>query len=176
MNGEALPKDHGFPVRLFVPGWYGCCCIKWVNSIALVNDSVAATSQMKEFASRTHQLAAWDFAVDYLPATMDQAAMPVRVEKWSDEGSIVYRLVGIMWGGYQPTDALTISFDGGGSYSPVGLCSKPTTVRTWSLWSHLWRPPTAGRYLVRMGISDPTIPTRRLDLGWYDREIEIDEV
>ncbi|MEZ4467596.1 MAG: molybdopterin-dependent oxidoreductase [bacterium] len=31
MNGEALPLDHGFPVRLVVPGWYGCTCIKWLE-------------------------------------------------------------------------------------------------------------------------------------------------
>ncbi len=30
MNGAPLPRDHGFPVRLIVPGWYGCACIKWV--------------------------------------------------------------------------------------------------------------------------------------------------
>ncbi len=30
MNGEALPVDHGKPVRLVVPGWYGCAWIKWV--------------------------------------------------------------------------------------------------------------------------------------------------
>lgn len=176
MNGAVLPKDHGFPVRLLNPGWYGCCCIKWVNEIVLVDESEPATSQMIEFASRTHQNGTPQLARDYLAATMDQAAMPVRVEKWLDQGAIVYRLVGIMWGGAVPTDALTISFDGGASYTPVNVCSKPTTVETWTLWSHLWHPPAPGRYRVRMGISDPSIRTRRLDLGWYDREIEIDEV
>src|SRR5262249_17298348 len=36
MNGAALPLDHGSPVRLVVPGWYGCVAIKWVDEIALV--------------------------------------------------------------------------------------------------------------------------------------------
>ena len=36
MNGEPLPPDHGMPVRLVVPGWYGCAWIKWVNGIRLV--------------------------------------------------------------------------------------------------------------------------------------------
>lgn len=175
MNGEVLPKDHGFPVRLLVPGWYGCCCIKWVNAIALVDDTALATEQMKEFAARTHQDGTPELARDYLPATLDQSAMPVRVEKWLHDGAIVYRLVGIMWGGYQSTDALTISFDGGASYEPV-RCASPSNPRTWTLWSFEWRPPSTGRYLVRMGIDDPTIVTRRLDLGWYDREIAIDEI
>jgi DMSO/TMAO reductase YedYZ molybdopterin-dependent catalytic subunit len=55
MNGASLMKDHGAPVRLVVPGWYGCSCIKWVNEIALVGEDAAVTSQMKEFASRTMQ-------------------------------------------------------------------------------------------------------------------------
>lgn len=33
MNGQTLPEDHGFPVRLLVPGWGGINSIKWVGSI-----------------------------------------------------------------------------------------------------------------------------------------------
>jgi DMSO/TMAO reductase YedYZ molybdopterin-dependent catalytic subunit len=52
MNGAPLALDHGAPVRLFVPGWYGCACIKWVNEIRLVGENEPATSQMQEFAAR----------------------------------------------------------------------------------------------------------------------------
>src|SRR5947207_897537 len=44
MNGAPLPRDHGFPVRLIVPGWYGCTCVKWVDRIELVADDAPATS------------------------------------------------------------------------------------------------------------------------------------
>jgi len=33
MNGEVLPQDHGYPVRMLVPGWVGIANIKWVGSI-----------------------------------------------------------------------------------------------------------------------------------------------
>ncbi|MGE0866689.1 MAG: molybdopterin-dependent oxidoreductase, partial [Vicinamibacterales bacterium] len=46
MNGEPLPADHGKPVRLVVPGWYGCTWIKWVNEIRLVGPDEPATTQM----------------------------------------------------------------------------------------------------------------------------------
>ena len=55
MNGQPLTRDHGAPVRLVVPGWYGCACIKWVNNLALVDDEVEATPQMREYAARTLQ-------------------------------------------------------------------------------------------------------------------------
>jgi DMSO/TMAO reductase YedYZ molybdopterin-dependent catalytic subunit len=176
MNGVALPPDHGEPVRLFVPGWYGCCCIKWVDEIEIVSDDAPATSQMQEFASRTHQAGVPDLARDYRPATMDQAAMPVRIEKWRVDGAIRYRVVGIMWGGYQPTSALSISYDGGASYEPVELCAGPSNTASWSMWWHRWQPERAGSYAIRMAIDDPAIPTRRLDMGFYDRVVVVDEV
>src|SRR5262249_31474879 len=108
MNGEALTKDHGAPLRLVVPRWYGCTCIKWLNEIALVGEDAPATSQMKEFASRTHQDGVPALARDYLAASMDQAAMPVRVERWRVASGVLYRIVGVMWGGYALTDALEL--------------------------------------------------------------------
>src|SRR5262249_36920319 len=33
MNGEPLNLDHGAPVRLFVPGWYGVASVKWLSRI-----------------------------------------------------------------------------------------------------------------------------------------------
>src|SRR5262249_22738585 len=43
MNDAPLPADHGGPVRLVVPGWYGCACIKWVDRIEWVDDDARAT-------------------------------------------------------------------------------------------------------------------------------------
>jgi DMSO/TMAO reductase YedYZ molybdopterin-dependent catalytic subunit len=80
MNGQPLPPDHGFPIRLVAPGWYGCTCIKWVSEIAMVDEAAPATGQMREFAERTHQAGTPELARDFQPATIDLAAMPVRVE------------------------------------------------------------------------------------------------
>ena len=81
MNGEPVPADHGKPVRLVVPGWYGCTWIKWVNEIRLVGPDEAATTQMVEFANRTHQAEPFKLAKDYTPADIQTAATPVRIEK-----------------------------------------------------------------------------------------------
>jgi DMSO/TMAO reductase YedYZ molybdopterin-dependent catalytic subunit len=96
MNGKPLTKDHGAPVRLIVPGWYGCACIKWVNEITLVDDGAAATSQMQEFAGRTQQMGVPKLVRDYQPARIEQVAMPTRIEKWMIDERIVYRVTGIL--------------------------------------------------------------------------------
>lgn len=172
MNGAPLPADHGAPVRLIIPGWYGCCNPKWIDTVRLVDDSEPATSQMIEFAARTHQTAAHELAVDYAPGIMQQAAMPVRIEKWMQDGEVVYKIVGIMWGGSEVTESLAIRFNGGEAV-PVEICEPMTTNDTWTLWSYLWRPTEAGEYEIGMVIEDPAIPTVRLDSGFYARQVVI---
>jgi DMSO/TMAO reductase YedYZ molybdopterin-dependent catalytic subunit len=175
MNGAPLTPDHGAPLRLVVPGWYGCACIKWIDRIDLVADDAPATAQMREFATRTHQDPRATRARDFTPAVIDTAAMPIRVEKWLIDGRVVYRVIGIIWGGAKPTNALSIRFRSGQPWVPVEDCPMPASTLTWSLWSHTWRPDAPGRYQIVLRVTDPTIRTRRLDLFFYVREIVIDE-
>ena len=176
MNGVPLPRDHGFPLRLVVPGWYGCVCIKWVNQIDLVDDDAPATSQMREFAARTHQEGSPTMAREFKPAEIDHAATPVRVERWLVHNRMVYRVVGILWGGSRPTNALMIRFKHDQPFVPVDDCPRPASTTTWSLWSHRWRPEAPGVYQIVLRVNDPTLRTRRLDRSFYAREVQIDEV
>jgi DMSO/TMAO reductase YedYZ molybdopterin-dependent catalytic subunit len=175
MNGQPLTKDHGAPVRLVVPGWYGCTCIKWVNEIKLVDDHAEATSQMLEFAARTHQQGAPKLAKDYRPAIIDQAAMPIRVEKWLVGEKIKYRVVGLLWGGSRPINTLEIRFNPDEDYVRVDNFSQ-TTNDPWSFWSHAWTPAAAGTYMIRLRVTDPVVETKRLDSGYYVRSVEVTEV
>ena len=38
MNGVPLPPQHGFPLRLVVPGWYGMTSVKWLSRVTLVDE------------------------------------------------------------------------------------------------------------------------------------------
>lgn len=174
MGGQPLTQDHGAPVRLLVPGWYGCASIKWVDRITLVDDSVAATSQMREFASRTQQDGVPQWAREYRPAAIEQAAMPIRVEKWLVAGKIRYKVVGICWGGSRPLKTLQVRFNPQEDYVPVQHFQQ-TSNDPWTLWTHDWTPKAPGTYLIHVGTKDD-VPARRLNAGYYVREVEIDEV
>jgi len=175
MNGQPLSEDHGAPVRLIVPGWYGCTAIKWVNAITYVDENFLATSQMQEFAARTHQQGVPKLARDYRPAMMDQAAVPTRVEKWLVDEKIKYRVVGILWGGSQPVKKLEIRFNPDEDYVGVDTFTQ-TANDPWSFWSHAWTPKATGTYLMRLRVTDPPVETKRLDSGYYVRSVEVTEV
>ena len=139
LNSQPLSRDHGAPIRLVVPGWYGCTCIKWVDQISLVDDSAESTSQMLEYAGRTHQLGSPALAKDFLSARIDHAAMPIRVEKWRVEGKVRYRVVGILWGGSETVRAIGIRFNPEEEYIRVDSLPTPQTA-PWTVWSHAWSP------------------------------------
>lgn len=180
MNGQPLPPDHGAPLRLLVPGWYGCCNIKWVTRIAWVEDGVAATGQMQEFASRTHQVGVPKLAKDFAKATLDIAAMPIRIERWQlASGAQAYKVTGVVWGGGKapktpkaPQVPLGISLDDDAPQA-VTLCPPQTTYATWTRWTWLWQPKGKGTFAMRMLVLDASVPQRRLDLGWYTRFVTV---
>lgn len=175
MNGQPLTPDHGAPVRLVVPGWYGCGCIKWVNNISFVADDVEATSQMREYAARTLQEGIPQQAKDYQPATVDHAAMPVRVEKWLIAGKLKYRVVGILWGGSQPVRTLKIRFNPDEDFVAVkGF--RQIRNDPWTIWTHNWSPSAPGLYAIRLAVMDPPVRARKLHSGYYVRSVNISEI
>ena len=139
----------------------------------------AQTKQMREFAARTHQPGMPTLAREFIPAVIDTAAMPVRVEKWVAGGRIFYRAIGIMWGGTSspgPTNALSIRFRRDLPWVRVDDCPMPSSTDTWSVWPHTWRPESPGRHTIVLRVDDPSIRTRRLDIFFYAREIQIVEI
>jgi DMSO/TMAO reductase YedYZ molybdopterin-dependent catalytic subunit len=193
MNGAPLRPEHGFPLRLVVPGWYGCVAIKWVNEIAFVDDTAPATDHMREYAGRTHQEPAGPrddalmragrrpegppSARDFQPATIDPAAVPVRVEKRLMAGQLVHRVVGIRWGGREAASGsrLLVRFRPGEKWVPV-VDPAPVVSNSWSVWSHLWKPARPGRYLIELRLEGEGVRTRRLDAGYYGREVAVGQV
>jgi DMSO/TMAO reductase YedYZ molybdopterin-dependent catalytic subunit len=186
MNGAPLPKDHGAPVRLIIPNWYGCTEVKWVNEIKFVGAEEKATWQMLEFSDRTgqvtHPAAGFShpfgppLARDYRPAIIGQAAMPVRVEQWLLKDKIVYRIVGITWGGPHRTEKLKICFRGSGGASPFGpvqFCKAATSNPVYGIWTQNFAARKPGYCLIQIRSDDPAIRTGRQENGHYDRGVYI---
>jgi DMSO/TMAO reductase YedYZ molybdopterin-dependent catalytic subunit len=176
MNDAPLTAHHGAPVRLVVPNWYGCVCIKWVSAIDFVGENEPPTTQMREFAARTHQTGIPVTVQAFQSPVIEVAATPIRVEQWIIDGRTVYRVIGVSWGGTSVNRPLTIRFKHTEPFVPVDDCPAAASATTWSLWSHVWRPSAPGRYQIALGVRDRSIPARRLEMFYYTREVEVTEV
>lgn len=170
-DGLPLVPDHGGPVRLLVPGWYGCCNLKWVEQIRWVSLDAPASTQMREFARRTHQAGEPELARDYAPAEIQTAAVAVRAEAWELDGERVVRVIGVVWGGKAQPTALHLWMDDE-DLGPVELCPRPA-LGTWGLWQAVL--PAGVQGVVRLRCEARGVPARRLSQRWYDRLLDLGE-
>jgi len=44
-NGQPLLPQHGFPLRLIVPAWYGMASVKWLRAITVLNETFQGVEQ-----------------------------------------------------------------------------------------------------------------------------------
>jgi hypothetical protein len=117
-----------------------------------------------------------DWARDYRPATIGQAAMPVRVEQWLVNGKIQYRIVGITWGGPHRTEKLKIQFrgpNGASRFVPVQFCKAATSNPEYGIWTQNFTARKPEYCLIQVRSDDPAIRNDRQEKGHYDRGLYI---
>lgn len=140
MNGEALPRVHGGPLRLIVPGWAGSASQKWLTRITLrdrEHDGPGMTGLSYKIPTRPISP---DEPVD--PATFRTLeALPVRaVITHPVDGAILpagsrsLALRGRAWAGAHLVRLVEVSIDGGATWHPAEL-EAPRNDYDWQRWS-----------------------------------------
>ena len=56
MNGVPLPREHGFPLRLIAPGWYGVANVKWLTRIEVMDQRFAGRFMAREYVTIREQV------------------------------------------------------------------------------------------------------------------------
>jgi sulfite oxidase len=117
MNGAPLTPDHGYPVRLFVPGWYGVASVKWLTRITAVERPLDAYFQTEAYVYMGHPA--------YPPNTpvtlMQVRALATAVPEAPVDAGIPFIVSGIAWSGFAPIARVSTSVDGGASWTDAVL-------------------------------------------------------
>jgi DMSO/TMAO reductase YedYZ molybdopterin-dependent catalytic subunit len=138
VNGVALPPQHGFPLRLVVPGWYGMTSVKWLSHITVLEQPFEGYQQTRAYRFRA------DGDDPGLPVTrMDPRALMVPPgipdfmtrRRFVEAGRVT--LVGRAWSGWAPVDCVEVSTDGGATWDEAEL-GEPPGPRAWTPWSAAW--------------------------------------
>jgi sulfane dehydrogenase subunit SoxC len=142
MNGQALPPDHGFPVRVLVPGWVGIAHIKWVGRIEVSEEPLYS-----EFNTRRYVLIGPDYQAQ--PPAVGPVLTTQKVKSafelpWDGEvpsGKPLLR--GRSWSGEGRIAKVDVSLDGGRTWQSARL-REPNIDRAWVRWDVEWdaRPGT----------------------------------
>ena len=159
MNGEPLPLEHGYPVRLVVPGSYGMRSVKWLTSITAMDEPFVGHFPLKYryFGDR--------LAEDGEPvgAMRTRSLVVEPADGAPVEGGVV-TVRGIAWSGQGTVDSVEVSVDGGSWVSPnVGLPAGEFALTPWTLTvSHL----SPGKHRVRCRAADTSGAIQPLEPEW----------
>lgn len=164
MNGDPLPMDHGFPVRVLASGWVGAASIKWVGAI-----EVSEQPLYSPFNTELYTMVGPDYASEGPapgPAITEMPVMSVLDLDWPAElPRDVREIRGRSFAGEAKIREVVYSVDGG-DWRPAEL--EETNIEgCWRRWSFAWEP-TPGRHEIRVRATDDRGRTQPDRVPWND--------
>ena len=166
INGEPLPPQHGFPVRLVVPGWYGMASVKWLVRITAVNKPFDGYQQARAYRLRQVReesgVPLSVIAVRALMAPPGVAEFPSRRRHVPREG---WGVVGRAWSGAGAIERVEVSDDDGRSWSQATVEPAPGP-HAWHRWTYWWEPDRAGDMELWCRATDAAGHTQPIEPAW----------
>ena len=129
MNGEPLPPDHGFPLRLVVPGWIGIASIKWVGQIEVSDQPL-----FSPWNTKWYRLTGGDYPADSPPITTQVVKSAFELARGANfpAGRHV-PLAGRSWSGTSAIRRVEVSIDQGATWQHARLRG-PNAPGAWARW------------------------------------------
>ncbi|OJI92022.1 sulfur dehydrogenase subunit SoxC [Planktotalea frisia] len=117
-NGEALRMEHGYPVRLVVPGWEGNMWVKWIRRIEVSDTPTESREETSKYTDVLEDGTArkWTWVMDAKSViTSPSPQMPITHGK----GPLV--ISGLAWSGHGQITRVDVSRDGGITWETARL-------------------------------------------------------
>jgi len=139
INGQPLPPQHGFPVRLIVPGWYGMTHVKWLRSITVTDAPFEGYQQARAYHYRVSDQGEGEAVTRMLPrALMVPPGVPDFMSRTRFVSPGTYTIEGRAWSGLGTVTRVEFSDDGGRSWVQVELGAALSPF-AWRGWQHHWK-------------------------------------
>jgi DMSO/TMAO reductase YedYZ molybdopterin-dependent catalytic subunit len=138
MNGAPLPPQHGFPLRLVVPGWYGMTHVKWLRRIDVIDHPFEGYQQARAYRIRATEEEPGTPVTRIMPRSlMEPPGIPefLSRRRHIDAGPCV--LTGRAWSGWGPVTRVEVSTDAGRSWADAELGDGPGAF-AWRPWRFAW--------------------------------------
>ena len=152
MNGQPLLPQHGFPLRLIVPGWYGMASVKWLNRIEVIDHSFTGHQQTGTYIYRTDKN---DSGTPVTSIKVKSVLIPPGLPDWSSRKRLVkpqvIPLTGRAWSG-NGVPIKKVEWSCNNEWYPATL--EPAKGKyAWCKWTANWQPDV-GKYILSCRATD----------------------
>jgi DMSO/TMAO reductase YedYZ molybdopterin-dependent catalytic subunit len=167
LNRTPLPPQHGFPLRLLVPGWYGMTNVKWLTRVTLLDEAFTGYQQARGYRLRQSDDEQGEPLSRIFPrALMVPPGVPefmtrertVPIGRWTIEGRA--------WSGQAPLAAVEVSTDDGATWQPARLDPPELGRWAWRRWSYEWNAAERGRHVLACRARDEAGNEQPTEQSW----------
>ncbi len=161
MNGRPLSPDHGRPVRLVVPAWYGMASVKWLVGVRASVEPFRGWFQAERYVYRggAGRPDGTPLAYKRVRAAIARPADGARLERGPVE------VAGTAWSGGVAIERVELSADGGESWEDARL-GEPAGRHAAPPWRWNWEPSRSGRHVLVARATDAAGETQPLEPLW----------
>jgi DMSO/TMAO reductase YedYZ molybdopterin-dependent catalytic subunit len=167
MNGAPLPPQHGFPLRLVVPGWYGMTSVKWLSEITVTSEPFTGYQQARGYRLRQTPDEPGEPVTRIIPRSL---MIPPGVPDFATRERVLELgpcvVSGRAWSGLGAVASVEVSADGGASWSPARLGPVPSSRWAWRSWEWDWDVTAPGGYELCCRATDDAGNTQPLEAPW----------
>ena len=165
MNGGPLPAQHGYPLRLVVPGWYGMAQVKWLRSITVVEEPFAGWQQAEAYRIHRSEDDPGEPVTRMLPRSL---FVPPGIPDFFDRSRTLEAgpcvVTGRAWSGLAAVSRVEVSDDGGATWADAELDADAPEF-AWRGWTFAWEA-TPGEHELLCRATDAAGNTQPLVAEW----------
>lgn len=160
MNGNELPLEHGNPLRLVVPGWYGMASVKWLRRISVTADAFSGYFQTYKYVID-----------DGLGVSEPLTSMGVKSLICAPRGGEALAagaavcVNGMAWSGAERIAQVDVSADGGETWRAAELVG-PSERYAWQAWRCSWTPQAPGEHAIMSRATDAAGNVQPMRTAW----------
>src|SRR5579862_2885562 len=139
MNGQPLPRQHGFPLRIFIPGKYGMKMPKWLTRIEFVDKEFLGYWEWQGWSNNGER---------QLQAVVDDPWDHAKISgtNFVITGWAIANQVGV--------SKVEISTDDGQTWDEAQIFSNPNPSQVWAFWKYVWVNPPKGKHTIIVRATD----------------------
>jgi len=147
MNGQPLPPDQGFPLRLILPGWYGMTQVKWLSYIYVLDRRYEGQHMVRNYLSlRSVETPDGTLWLDSSISRNRLKSVVARVVRRKSGAGFEYKISGPAWGGQTPIEKVEVKIDDG-PWRAATITERRGKY-AWLLWSINWPNPSPGQHTL----------------------------
>ena len=165
MNGQPLQPQHGYPLRLVAPGWYGMASVKWLSRIEASGKPFRGYQMDHSYRyARSANEIGEKVSLIRVRALMVPPGIPDFMTRTRLVQAGPTALIGRAWAGRKSVSRVEVSVDNGTTWSEAEM-GEHLSPYAWRSWSFLWNAePGAFTLCVRATDSDGTV--QPMQQGW----------